>query len=124
MYDKEALLKQRGANADAVLAREGRKGLVSQLLGEDRLGRSFDALVASGTADHLDLLATAVERSHEYYGIPAVLTAGAARSWAHSLDDDAAVEIMYHEAAEAFERDQAAAVVASAAAALRKRVHG
>lgn len=123
MYDKEAVLAKRGIVASAaVLAREGSGGMVTRILGEDGLGRTFDALVASGTVAHVDLLATAVERSHEYYGIPAVLTAGAARSWAHGLPDEAADELMYHEAGEAFEKAQAAAITASAKATLRKRV--
>ena len=123
MYDKEAAFTRRGIIASAaVLSREGSRGTARQTLGEDRLGRTFDALVASGTVDHVDLLAVAVERSHEYYGVPAVLTAGAARTWAHGLSDEAATDLMYHEAAEAFERSQAEAITASAKASLRKRV--
>ena len=125
MYDKGTALERQGVVASAaVLAREGSDGSARQLLGEDRLGRSFDALVASGQADHADLLAVAVERSHEYYGIPAVLASGAAREWAHNLTDEAATEIMYHEAPAAFELAQRDAIVASARQSLRERVRG
>lgn len=123
MRNVETTLRRRGVIApDAVLAREGRSGTSGMLLGEDRLGRTFDALVASGQADHADLIAVAVERSHEYYGVPAILASGAAREWAHGLSDEAAAEIMYHEAPAAFERAQADAIVASAKQSLRVRV--
>lgn len=113
----------------AVVAREGLPNrlqrpdrAVARLLGDDGLGRAFDALVASGTVDHLGLLATAVERSHEYRGVPAVLASGEARRWVGTLSDDEALSIEYHEAGERFEEQQAAAVVASARQGLRKRV--
>lgn len=116
-------LEARGVTASAaVIAREG-SGPADAVLGEDGLGRTFDALVASRTVAHVDLLATAVERSHAYYGAPAVLASGAARAWAHSLSDDRASDIMYHEAAAEFERDAADAVVASARQSLRERVY-
>lgn len=120
----------RGITASgAVTAREGLPNrlqrperAVARLLGDDGLGKAFDALVASGTVDHVDLLATAVERSHEYYGIPAVLASGEARRWAHALPDPVASDTLYSEAAERFEQAQAQAVVASARRSLRKRV--
>lgn len=113
----------------AVVAREGLPNrflrperAVARLMGEDGLGRAFDALVASGTADHVDLLATAVERSHEYLGVPALLASGEARQWAQSLAADEATGMYYHDAPAEFEKQQAQAVVASARLNLRKRV--
>lgn len=121
MSDEE--LEAKGVIASAaVRAREG-DGAPDQVLGEDGLGRTFDALVASRAVDHTALLATAVERSHEYYGVPSTLTAGAARAWAASLPDERATDIMYHEAAAEFERDHAETLVASARQALRERVY-
>jgi hypothetical protein len=128
----EEAFAARGITASAaVVAREGLPdGLkypdraVGRLLGEDGLGKAFDALVASGNVDHVDLLATAVERSHEYYGVPAVLASGEARRWAHDLSDQQAWSLRYDEAPVAFEQAQAQAVVASARESLRKRVHG
>lgn len=120
----------RGVTASgAVTAREGLPNrlqrpdrAIARLLGDDGLGKAFDALVASGTMSQPDLLATAVERSHEYYSIPAVLASGEARTWAHSLSDQAANDMLYSEAAEEFEKAQAQTVVASARTNLRKRV--
>lgn len=128
----EAAFAARGITASAaVVAREGLPdGLkypdraVGRLLGDDGLGGAFDALVSSGNFEHVDLLAVAVERSHEYYGVPALLASGEARAWAVGLSDERANSILYHVAAQEFEADQAAAVTASAVASLRKRVHG
>ena len=120
----------RGITASAaVVAREGLPdGLkypdraVGRLLGDEGLGRAFDALAASGSVDHLSLLATAVERSHEYYGVPAVLASGEAQRWVGNLSDDDAASLFYHEAPAAFEEAQAAAVVASARAREKERL--
>lgn len=130
--EHEDAFATRGITASAaVVAREGLPdGLkypdraVGRLLGEDGLGRAFDALVAAGAVDKVELLATAVERSHEYYGVPETLTAGAARAWARDLPDGRVSDMLYDEAPREYESDQAKAVVASARATLRARVHG
>lgn len=124
--------ESRGVVASAaVVAREGisddltdPQGAVGLALGEDGLGASFDALVATGAFEKVDLLATAVERSHEYYGVPTVLASGEAREWAVRLSDDAVEEMYYHDAPSTFEAAQANAVVASARAYLRAKVLG
>lgn len=127
-----AALAVRGITASGlVVAREGLPdgledpdGAVGRLLGDEGLGRAFDALVASGTCDKSALLATAVERSHEYYGVPGVLASGEARRWATELDDYDVEEMYYYEAPRQFERAQAEAVVAAARDRLRKQVLG
>lgn len=93
----------------AVMAREGATNplqrpdrAAARMLGDDGLGRAFDALVASGALEQADLLATAVERSHEYYGVPAVLASGEARRWAGMVPDEAAADMLYDEAPAAF----------------------
>ena len=114
----------------AVLSREGRINplqdparAVDLLLGEDGFGRSFDALVASEAVDKPNLLATAVERSHDFYGIPAILASGDARRWAESLDDETVENMLYVEAPEAYVASVTGEIVDAARQSMRERVY-